>query len=246
MQQQTVARRVALIKEIPLFAGLSEKDLVTIVTDLRLKEYGKNDLIFRQGDESRELYIVLKGKVRIYKISPSGDETSIDIFSTADVFGELAAMDSEPRNAAAQAVGVVSLLLMPQERFLYHLRTLPGLAFNLARLLGQKLRWTSAFAESVAQFDAAGRLLHILLHHVTRYGQEIEPGKRYLVNLALNQSDLASMVGARREWVNRLLNDWRRRGLLEFENGVITILDLPRVEAERDSRIEANQGKAEW
>jgi CRP/FNR family transcriptional regulator, cyclic AMP receptor protein len=54
------------------------------------------------------------------------------------------------------------------------------------------------------------------------------------------------MVGARREWVNRLLNDWRRRGLLEFENGVITILDLPRVEAERDSRIEANQGKAEW
>jgi CRP-like cAMP-binding protein len=158
MQQQTVARRVALIKEIPLFAGLSEKDLVTIVTDLRLKEYGKNDLIFRQGDESRELYIVLKGKVRIYKISPSGDETSIDIFSTADVFGELAAMDSEPRNAAAQAVGVVSLLLMPQERFLYHLRTLPGLAFNLARLLGQKLRCSTTSPAMVKRSSRASAI----------------------------------------------------------------------------------------
>ena len=72
----------------------------------------------------------------------------------------------------------------------------------------------------------------------------LEPGKRYQVNIGLNQSDLASMVGARREWINRILSEWRRRGLLEFDNGVITILDLPRVRAERDSRIEANHG--EW
>ncbi len=246
MQDKTIARRLALIKEIPLFGGLNEKDLVTIVSDLRPKEYSKDELIFRQGDESREVYIILRGKVRIYKISPSGNETSIDIFSTADVLGEFAALDNQPRSTAAQAVGDVTLLTMSQERFLYHLRTLPGLGFNLARLLAQKLRWTAAFAESIAQFDAAGRLLHILLHHITRYGQEIEPGKRYSVNLALNQSDLASMVGARREWVNRLLSDWRKRGLLEFENGVITILDLSRVEAERDSRIEANQSKSDW
>jgi CRP-like cAMP-binding protein len=135
---------------------------------------------------------------------------------------------------------------MPQERFLYHVRTLPGLGLNLSKLLAQKLQWTSAYAESIAQFDAAGRLLHILLHNTTRYGQEIEPGQRYVLNLALTQSDLASMVGARREWVNRLLSDWRKRGLIEFDNGVIIILDLPRVEAERDSRIEANQHGAEW
>ena len=74
----------------------------------------------------------------------------------------------------------------------------------------------------------------------------MEPGKKFVFDLGLNQSDLASMVGARREWVNRILNEWRRRGLLEFDNGVITILDLPRVVAERDSRIEANQPGADW
>jgi CRP-like cAMP-binding protein len=135
---------------------------------------------------------------------------------------------------------------MSQDRFLHHVQTLPGMGLNLSRLLAQKLQWTSAFAESVAQFDAAGRLLHILLHNITRYGREVEPGKRYVLDLALNQSDLASMVGARREWVNRLLSDWRKRGLIEFESGVITILDLARVEGERDSRIEANHQHADW
>jgi CRP/FNR family transcriptional regulator, cyclic AMP receptor protein len=246
MDNKTLARRVAALKEFGLFAGLNEKELVTLVDDLRLKEYKRDEIIFRQGDESREVYLVLQGKVRIYKISPSGDETSIDIFAVRDIFGEFAALDNEPRSATAKAVGPVTLLTMSQERFLFHLRATPTLALNLARVLSLKLRWTSAYAESVAQFDAAGRLLHILLHHNARYGQAIEPGQRYVVDLALNQSDLASMVGARREWVNRLLSDWRKRGLLEFDNGVITILDLPRVEAERDSRIEANQPSAAW
>ena len=91
MQEKTVARRIAALKEFSLFAGLGDKELVTVVDDLRLKEYGRDELIFRQGDESREVYLVLKGKVRIYKISPSGEETSIAIFFDHDVIGEMAA-----------------------------------------------------------------------------------------------------------------------------------------------------------
>lgn len=246
MQEKTTARRVAMIKEIELFAGLSEKELVTIVTDLRLKEYSKDELIFRQGDETREIYIILKGKVRIYKISPAGNETSIAIFSTHDILGELAALDNQPRSATGKAMDAVNLLAMSQERFLHHLRSSPGLALNLARVIGEKLRWTAAYAESIAQYDAAGRLLHILLENTTRYGEAIQPDKCYVLDLGLNQSDLASMVGARREWVNRILSDWRKRGLLEYDNGLITILDLPRVQAERDSRIEANRTGADW
>jgi CRP/FNR family transcriptional regulator len=79
-----------------------------------------------------------------------------------------------------------------------------------------------------------------------RYGEMLDPGTRYRVDLGLTQGDLASMVGARREWVNRILSDWRKRGLVDFNRGVITILDLPRVVAERDSRIEANLGNDNW
>ncbi len=246
MKEKTLARRLELLREMPIFADLTEKDLVSIVDDLRLKEYGKDEMIFRQGDESREIYFVLKGKVRIFKISPSGNETSIAIFSTNDVIGELAAIDNEPRSATAKAITQVSLLTMSQEQFLHALESMPRFAMGLATLLANKLRWTAAYAESIAQFDAAGRLLHIILLNNELYGEEQVPGQQYVVDLGLNRSDLASMVGARREWVNRILGDWRRRGLLEFDGGVITILDLPRVVAERDSRIEANQGDSGW
>lgn len=243
-QDQALARRIATLRTMPVFSDLAERDLASLAEDMRSKEYAKDETIFRQGDESREVYFVRKGKVRIYKISPSGNETTIAIFTTNDVIGELAAIDQEPRSASAKAMTSVSLLAMSQERFLYTLQTLPRFGMGMARLLAHKLRWTAAFAESIAQFDAAGRLLHIILQHNDQYGEVLEPDKRYQVNIGLNQSDLASMVGARREWINRILSEWRRRGLLEFDNGVITILDLPRVRAERDSRIEANQG--EW
>ena len=246
MQDNTAQRRISLLKAMPVFATLHDKELQAIVNDLHLKEYQKDEIIFRQGDESREIYFVLKGKVRIYKISPGGDETSIAIFSTNDVIGELAALDQQPRSATAKAITVTSLLAMSEGNFLQAMQTMPRLALSIAQMLAQKLRWTAAYAESIAQFDAAGRLLHIILLHNERYGEALAAGKRYQLNVGLNQSDLASMVGARREWVNRILNEWRRRGLLEFDAGVITILDLPRVVAERDSRIEANQVGGDW
>jgi CRP/FNR family transcriptional regulator, cyclic AMP receptor protein len=239
MQDRQLAQRIERLRQVPLFAALKMADLERLVEDFRVREYTRDEIIFRQGDESREIYVVLKGKVRIFKISPSGNETSISIFSTYDLIGEQAAIANRPRNASAKAIGSVSLLTMSQDRFLRHLEAIPTLALNLTRLLSQKLDWTASYAESIAQFDAAGRLLHILLYYTERYGQKLE-GKGYKVDLSLNQTDLASMVGARREWINRLLADWRKRGLLEYDRGVIHILDLERVIAERDSRIEAN------
>jgi CRP-like cAMP-binding protein len=246
VEDKALARRVALLKGMPLFNQLPAKEIETIVHDLRLKEFGRDEVIFRQGDESREVYFVLKGKVRIFTTSPSGNETSIAIFSTNDVIGELAAIDHEPRSATAKAVTAVSLLSMAQESFLHHLETMPRFALAFIRLLSGKLRWTAAYAESIAQYDAAGRLLHIILQANTQYGRAVTPGMEYIVDLSLNQTDLASMIGARREWVNRILGDWRRRGLLEFDAGVIHILDLPRAVAERDSRIEANRNSPDW
>lgn len=242
---KTTTRRLTLLREIELFNEAKDADLLHMLDDFRLREFKKDELIFHQGDESREVYIVLKGKVRVYKISPAGNETSIAIFSTHDIIGEYAALDNLPRSASAKALSPVSLLSMSQEQFLYHLRAVNGLAFGLCKVLSQKMRWTAAYAESVAQFDAAGRLLHIILINNERYGEAIEKGKRYILDIELNQTDLASMVGARREWVNRILGDWRKRGLVEMEGSRITILDLPRVIAERDSRLETTGSTTE-
>jgi CRP-like cAMP-binding protein len=244
--KDTFSRRIAFLRQVPLFSDLGEEDLTILVNSFHLKEYDKGEIIFHQGDHSHELYVILRGKVRIFKTSPSGSETSINIFSTRDIIGELAAIDNQPRSATAKAIARCALLEMAQDRFLRCMREIPDLAMGVARLLTSKVRWTAAYAEMVAQFDAAGRLLHILLLYNEQFGEEIEAGKRYVLELSLNQTGLASLVGARREWINRLLRDWRKRGLVEYDAGKIVILDLPAVERERDSRIEAYSSAAEW
>jgi CRP-like cAMP-binding protein len=236
----TIARRMTFLQSVPLFVDLSEADLETLVTDFRLREYGKDEIIFHQEDNSNELYVVMEGKVRIFVISPSGSETSLEIFGQRGVIGEYATIDNIPRSATAKAIVPTTLLQMMADRFLHHMRQMPDLAIAMTKLLVAKSRRTAVFAETIAQYDAAGRLLHRLLVYNETMGEEIEPDKEYVIDLGLNQTDLASLVGARREWVNRILRDWRKRGLIKYSAGKIFIMDLPRGRAERDSRIEAN------
>ena len=234
-----LSKRIARLKNVPLFSELTDADLATLVDDFQLKRYEAGEIIFHQGDTSRELYIILKGRVRVFKTSPSGSETSLQIFSTHNIIGELASIGDRPRSATAKAIVPSDLLVMAPDRFLDHMRTKSDLALSMTRLLARKLRWTAAYAEAVVQYDCAGRLLYILLQYNEQFGEEEEAGKRYVLDLSMNQADLASLVGAHREWINRLLQDWRKRGLIEYHAGKLTILDLPRVEAERDSRLEA-------
>lgn len=245
-RKEVLSRRVALLKKVTIFADLTEAELATLVDDFHPKEFGKDEIIFRQGDHSRELYLVMRGKVRIFRISPAGAETTIAIYSTGSIMGEFAMVDNEPRSATAKAIEATDLLVMPHDKFLQHMRHMPDLALGLTKLLAGRARWTAAYAETIAQYDAAGRLLHILLLYNEQFGEEQEPGKRYVLDLSLNQTDLASLVGARREWINRLLRDWQKRGIVAYEAGKIIILDLPRAQAERDSRIEANVAEAGW
>ena len=245
-ETDTLARHVAILRRIPMFADLKDKDLRILLNDLHPRVYEKDAIIFRQDDMSHELYVILEGKVRIYKLSPAGNETSINIFCAGDIIGEFAALDRQPRSATAKAIGRCALLVMDGDRLLQRMREMPDLALGLVRLLVAKVRWTAEYAETVAQYDMAGRLLHILLLYNKQFGAEIEAGKRYELDLCLNQADLASLVGARRERINRLLHDWHRDGLIEYKAGKITILDLTKVVQERDNRIEAYREKADW
>lgn len=236
--------RVAFLKEVPLFTPLDEGILAYLANEFRARQYRKGEIIFHQGDESGSLYVLVQGKVRVYHISPNGDETTINILTRHGLLGEFALIDGQPRSASAQAITACTLLEMAGDRCRHHLETIPGLAFSMCKQLVNKTRWTSMYAEALNRFDAAGRLLHFLLLYKDKLGEEVEVGKQYVVDLGLNQSDLATLVSARRSWVNHILQEWRRRGLIEFDAGRITILDLARVQAELDGRSQGNQ--EEW
>ena len=246
MDEALISRRMDFLRSAPLFKPLSEIDLQAVSTHLRSRNYKKKEIIFHQGYESHDFYLIKDGKARIFCNSPSGNGTSIRVLSADEMIGEFAPIDGQPRSATAQAITNCILLELRQERFLTLLRELPDFEATLLRLLVQKLRSITEYAETIAQYDIGGRLLHTILYYNAIFGREIVRNKSYQVDLGLSQEDLASMVGARREWVNRLLSRWRQQGLIAVSRGKITILDLPAVEAERDRRIELLPGDDEW
>ena len=244
-QNNVLPKKVTFLKTVPLFSLLNDDDLARIAHDFHPRVYQKNEIILRQGDPSHELYIVMKGKVRVYKISPNGDETIINIFAPTEIIGEFAVIDDEPRSATAKAINQCTLLAISRDQFLQHLHNAPSLAMEMCRLVINKARWTTKYAETLARYDIADRLLHLILHFNQMFGREIEQEKRYELNLGLNQTDLAALVGAGRGWINQILNEWRERGLIEYKSGNITILDLPRAQQELNNRLQTNHA-VEW
>lgn len=232
-----VAEKMTFLKEIPLFSNLPDDDLIKLGNDACVRYYEKDDIIFHQGDNSYDLYFVWEGKVRIYKRNLAGTQISFTIFSSKAIIGEFAAIDHQPRSATAKAMTKCKVLTMPSDAFLYRVRKTPELAIALSRLLVSKLRWTTEYAETIARYDAAGRLLHLLLRYNEQFNQVTDDQKEYELDLSLrSQADLASLICVRRERVSSILSDWRKRGLIKYEAGKITILDLPRFEAELESR----------
>jgi CRP/FNR family transcriptional regulator len=246
MDEEVICKRMDFLRKLPLFSVLREDDLRAVSEKFRNRNYRKKEIVFHQGDETHDFYLIKSGKVRVFCNSPSGNETSIRVVSDNDMIGEFAPIDGVPRSATAQAITDCTLLELPQDKFLNCVMTVPDFAMTLLQLLVQKLRWVTEYAESIAQYDIGGRLLHIILHYNAKIGKELKRDKCYEVDLGLNQGDLASMVGARREWVNHLLREWREKGIIAFSRGRITILDLPAVEAERDRRIELLSENADW
>jgi CRP-like cAMP-binding protein len=246
LRSTPLADKLAFLKQVPLCAHLADQELIAFSKDLRLREYSKGQTVFKQGDLSHTLSIILNGKVRIFRITSSGLETTLTILGPGDLAGEFAVIDQQTRSASAHAIGKCAILQMSAETFFLHLRERPTLALGLMQVLVTKFRWTAAYAETIARYDAAGRLLHILLLFNERFGEEQRPGERYLLDLGLNQTDLASLIGVRREWVNRILQYWSKKKLIEYKGGKLLILDLARVREERDSRLEANLDQVDW
>jgi len=214
--------------QVPLFAGQSPTFLSQIAPDFRARAYRPKEIIFHQGDDSRNLYVVHTGKVRTYHLTEEGEETTVDILGQHQLLGEFALLDGAPRSATAQTMSDSLLLEMNSERCLHYLETTPGLALAMCRQVVAKVRWTTAYAEKVASMEAEQSLAQLLLLFREKFGQTLEPGKGYRIDLGMDQGELATMVGKSRQWINGILRSWEKRGLAKFEDKKITILDLER------------------
>lgn len=222
--------RVAMLRKVSLFAGLSDQELEVLADSLGKRTFGKGMIIFHKGSPGQTLYIIESGKVRIFILSESGQEISVNIYGPSDVFGELSLLDGLPRSAGAVAVERTVTYTLHRDDFLRHLEAYPRMAKSIMEVLSTRLRYTTVYVESLSFLDVYGRVAAKLLELADRYGLRND-GKDGIngieINLRLTQAELATWVAATRESVNKVLGTFRDQGLIQVEGQRITILDMP-------------------
>jgi len=212
----------SMLRNVPLFAGLTEDGLATLAESLGKRAFGKGVIIFHEGSLGETLYIIESGKVRIFALTESGQEISVNIYGPDEVFGELSVLDGLPRSAGAVAIEDTVCLTLQRDDLLQFLENCPRVALSIIRVLSARLRYTTQYAESLAFLDVCGRVAAKLLELGERYGVKRDGIE---IELHLTQGELASWVGTSRESVNKVLRMFQGQGLIEVKDLKITLLD---------------------
>lgn len=213
---------IASLGRVKLFAGLAAEDLVALAANLQRRRYGKGQFIFQEGDPGLCLYLVESGKVKITSFSSEGKGLVLNLFGPGDFFGELALLDGEPRSADAVAQEPCQLLLLQRDDFMRFLETRPHVAIKLLATVSSRLRHTTQQAENMVFFDLPARLARVLLElaEAERTSAEGE----WVITSRPTQAELAEMVGATRESVNKWLGVYEEQGLIRRERNQLVIL----------------------
>lgn len=212
-----------VLKNIPLFSELSEKDLQRIVQVANRQRYHKENLILIEEEVGSSMFVILDGRVKISRISDDGREVILAIMSEGDFFGEMSLLDGHTRSANVTAIEDSELLVIRREEFLQMLHDYPQIAVNLLKELAQRIRKGDEHIKSLSLQDAKGRVANTLIRIAEDYGV-FRKGQVEINELPLQQ-DLANMAGTSRETISRVIKTLIQQGYLKKERGKIIIID---------------------
>jgi len=217
------------LRRCALFAHVDDERLDALARSLRRRRFRRNEVIFHQGDIGDSLQILASGAVKIVLPSAEGEEAIIATLRRGDFFGELALLDGTPRSATATASEASETLSLPRETFLRMLDQDPQLTQALLSGLATELRRLTGHVAELHFLDLAGRLATRLVR-LAREDDGQATG-RVELDWPYTQSDLAAMIGATRQSVNKLLSTLLDEGLVAIERDRLVISDVEDLEA---------------
>ena len=215
------------ISTVPLFATLDDEARAALRGAMDEVTLRRGEVLFNEGDPGDRLYLVIDGKVKLGHSSGDGRENLLAVLGPGELLGELTLFDPGERTATATAVAVTQLLELQHDPFMHLLDSRPELAKHMLRALAVRLRKTNEALADLVFSDVPGRVAKALLDLAERFGEETPDGLR--VAHDLTQEELAQLVGASRETVNKSLADFISRGWIRLEGRAVQILDLERV-----------------
>jgi CRP-like cAMP-binding protein len=210
-----------------LFQGVSAEDAEALAAQFEYIDLARGAVVFHEGEPGDSLYIVLAGKIKLGRRTPDGRESLIYVAGPSDQFGELSTFDPGPRTATAVAVTEARLARISKQALHGWIANRPQIAEQLLRVLARRLRRTNNHLADLIFTDVPGRVAKQLLQLGQRFGG-VEGG-HLRVTHDLTQEELAQLVGASRETVNKALADFAQRGWLRLEGKSVVILDRERL-----------------
>jgi CRP-like cAMP-binding protein len=216
-----------VVRQAPLFAALDDESAAALMSTMAQVELSRGQVLFREGDPGDRLYVIAEGKIKLGRTSGDGRENLLGILGPGEMFGELSLFDPGPRNATATAVADTHLIGLGNEDLTTWLTGRPDVARHLLRALARRLRRTNDYLADLVFSDVPGRVAKALLDLSERFGQPTDDGLR--VAHDLTQEELAQLVGASRETVNKALADFASRSWLRLEARAVVLLDIERL-----------------
>jgi CRP/FNR family transcriptional regulator, global nitrogen regulator len=187
------------------------------------RRFGPKDTIFTPGDPDDQLYFLLSGAVRLYKIYGDYKEATTALLKDSGVFGKLNLVEGRWQDVFAEAVTdarVVSIQKASLERVI---KSNPEFALRLFSSLSERLRQSDEVIESLLHREVSTRLATLLVNLAERFGEEGDADR--LIDVRLTHQDLANMIASTREAVSKVMSEFQRYGVIETRNRKIAILD---------------------
>lgn len=205
-----------------IFQGVDPVAVNNLIKELETIRFGRGTTIFEEGDPGSRLYIITSGKVKLARHANDGRENLLQVMGPSDMFGELSIFDPGPRTSSAVCVTDVHAATMNSDQLRVWLAAHPEIAEQLLRVLARRLRRTNNNLADLIFTDVPGRVAKTILQLANRFGAHENGVLR--VNHDLTQEEIAQLVGASRETVNKALATFAHRGWIQLEGKSIVIL----------------------
>jgi CRP-like cAMP-binding protein len=216
-----------VIRRAPLFTALDDASAATLRDSMTQVKVSKGQTLFKEGDAGDRLFVVVEGKLKLGTSSGDGRENLLSILGPGDMFGELSLFDPGPRTATATAVTDARVLALANDQVIGWVTAHPQVSLQLFKRLARRLRRTNEVLADLVFADVPGRVAKAIMDLGERFGTKKDDGLH--VNHELTQEELAQLVGASRETVNKALADFAGRGWVRLEPRAVVVLDYERL-----------------
>lgn len=223
------------VRNCSLFQRLSESQLTVLEQCARVRKFPKGSSIYLPTDLADSAYLLAEGRIRICSTTPEGKQSILAFVEPGELFGELAIVETAPREERAESVQAATVVLLPGDHLRQLMEDVPGMALGVTKLIGMRRKRVERRLRSLLFRSNRERLTQLLLDLAEQYGHATTAGIE--LRIKLSHQDLASIIGATRETVTTVLGALQGEGLVRIQRQKLTLLDLQRLAVGVESQV---------